>query len=82
MSDAECAMIQSHVMQRIADTSAAGGALSPEQALSRLAEVINHLDMYSDTYDADLATLIGIGATLWEFGGRPEASLIERPPPK
>lgn len=62
-------MIQSQVMQRIAEMSKVGGALPPGEAISGLAAVIDHLDMYSDTYEADLATLLRVGATLWELGG-------------
>lgn len=56
-------------MVRIEEMAKLGGALPLPQAIANLAAVIDHLDMYSDTYESDVAALVGVGAVLWRIDG-------------
>lgn len=60
-------MNQTHVTLRIAEWAQAGGAIPLNEALAALATVIDHLDMDSDTYEADRTALLSVGASLWEL---------------
>ncbi|MGJ7546735.1 hypothetical protein [Variovorax sp. LT1R16] len=62
-------MNQTDVMLRIMALAKVGGAPPLHEAVTALAAVIDHLDMYSDTYEADVAALMGVGAAIWALGG-------------
>lgn len=47
----------------------AGGGPSADEAMVSLAAVIDHLDMNSDTYEADVVELIGVGSAVWALSG-------------
>lgn len=49
---------------------AVGGAASPEDAISFIAELINRLDPFSDSYESDVYALLKIGACIWAMGKR------------
>lgn len=44
-----------------------GPVLSPEDAISMLAEVIDHLEPASDYHLADITSLIEAGACIWQL---------------
>lgn len=54
-------------MLTIVDMAAVGGALSSEDAISHLAEMIDRLDTASSEYEADVEVLMAIGATIWSL---------------
>ncbi|MDM0086864.1 MULTISPECIES: hypothetical protein [unclassified Variovorax] len=62
-------MNRTQAMVRIEEMAKLGGALPLPQAIANLAAVIDHLDMYSDTYESDVAALVGVGAVLWRIDG-------------
>lgn len=47
----------------------AGCSLPADEALVSLAAVIDGLDMSSDTYEADVVALIGVGSTVCTLSG-------------
>lgn len=63
-------MNQTDVMLRIVDMEALGGAASPEDAISFVAELINRLDPFSDNYESDVYALLRVGACIWAMGRR------------
>lgn len=63
-------MNQTDVMLRIVDMEAVGGAASPEDAISFIAELINRLDPFSDSYESDVYALLRVGACIWAMGRR------------
>ncbi|MBV5291285.1 MAG: hypothetical protein JZU58_02965 [Curvibacter lanceolatus] len=58
-------MNQTDVMLRIVDMEAVGGAASPEDAISFIAELINRPDPFSDSYESDVYALLRVGACVW-----------------
>lgn len=62
-------MNQTDVMLRIVELAKVGGDMPLQEAVTALASVIDHLDMYSDTYEADVAALMGVGAAIWALRG-------------
>ncbi len=42
-----------------------------DEAVVALAAVIDHLDMYSDTYEADRVALLSVGAAVWQMSQAP-----------
>lgn len=62
-------MNQAKIILRIVEMAGTGASPPPDVALAGLAAVIDHLDMNSDTYEADLASLMGAGATIWTLSG-------------
>ncbi|MGJ7544648.1 hypothetical protein [Variovorax sp. LT1R16] len=62
-------MNQTDVMVRIVELAKVGGAMPLQEAVAALAAVIDHLDMYSDTYEADVAALMGVGAAICVLNG-------------
>jgi hypothetical protein len=65
-------MNQTDVMLKIVEMAAVGGVLEPEEAIARVAALIDGLDMQSATYEADVSALAKIGATIWAMAGRGE----------
>jgi hypothetical protein len=65
-------MNQTDVMLKIVEMASVGGVLEPEQAVARVAALIDGLDMHSATYEADVAALAQIGATIWAMDRRPD----------
>jgi len=63
-------MNQTDVMLRIVDMEAVGGAASPEDAISFIAELINRLDPVSNSYESDVYALLRVGACIWAMGQR------------
>jgi hypothetical protein len=63
-------MNQTDVMLKIVEMASVGGVLEPEQAVARVAALIDGLDMHSPTYEADVAALAQIGATIWAMDRR------------
>lgn len=63
-------MNQTDVMLRIVDMEAVGGAASPEDAISFIAELINCLDPVSDSYESDVYALLRGGACIWAMDKR------------
>lgn len=49
---------------------AVGGAASPEDAISFIAELINRLDPVSNSYESDVYALLRVGACIWAMGQR------------
>lgn len=47
----------------------AGVSPHHDEALASLASVIDRLDMNSDTYEANVAALMGVGAAIWALSG-------------
>ena len=43
----------------------AGGALPADEAISRIAVLIDRLDVHSENYQIDMEVLLCIGATIW-----------------
>jgi hypothetical protein len=64
-------MNQTDVMLKTVGMASVCGALEPEQAVARVAALIDGLDMHSATYEADVAALAQIGATIWAMDRRP-----------
>lgn len=60
-------MNQTDVMLRIIELAGAGGALEPEDAIAKIAALIDRLDAKSLRYEEDILALLAIGATLWEL---------------
>lgn len=60
-------MKQTQTIPRIAEWAEAGGAMPLDEAVVALAAVIDHLDMYSDTYEADRVALLSVGAAVWQM---------------
>ncbi|MDM0090321.1 MULTISPECIES: hypothetical protein [unclassified Variovorax] len=58
-------MNQAMIVRKMVEQATAGGSPSADAALASLAAVIDHLDMNSDTYEADVVALIGVGSTVW-----------------
>lgn len=58
-------MNQAAIVRKMVEQATAGRSPSADEALAKLAEVIDHLDMNSETYDADVVALIGVGSTVW-----------------
>lgn len=44
-----------------------GGAMSLDEAVAALAAVIDHLDMYCDTYEAGRVALLSVGVAIWQI---------------
>jgi hypothetical protein len=65
-------MNQTDVMLKIVELASVGAALEPEEAVARVAALIAGLDMHSATYEADVAALAQIGATIWAMDRRPD----------
>ena len=38
-----------------------------DEAVAALAAIIDHLDTYSDTYEADRVALLSVGAAIWQL---------------
>lgn len=64
-------MSETTVLIKMVEMAKVGGALPPDEAMSRLAAMAAALDVYSDTYEADLALLVRIGATIWDLQSGP-----------
>lgn len=47
------------------ELSNSGGGPSPDEAMVRLAAVIDRLEKRSVTYEADVDALIGVGSAVW-----------------
>jgi hypothetical protein len=58
------------VSPKIVELAPVGVALEPEEAVARVAALIDGLDVHSATYEADVAALAQIGATIWAMAGR------------
>lgn len=63
-------MNQTDAMLRIVDMEAVGGAAAPEDAIAFIAELINRLDPFSDSYESDVYSLLRVGACIWAMGKR------------
>lgn len=61
------AMKQTQMIAQFAQWAEAGGAMPLDEAVAALAAVIDHLDMYSDTYEADRVALLSVGAAIWQL---------------
>lgn len=59
-------MKQTQTIPRIAEWAQAGGAMPLDEVVTALAAVIDHLDMDSDTYEADRVALLSVGAAIWQ----------------
>lgn len=59
------AMKQAQTIPWIAERAEAGGAMPRDEAVAARAAAMDHLDMYSDTCEADRATLSSVGAAIW-----------------
>jgi hypothetical protein len=57
-------MNQADVMLKIVERAQAGGALPVEEAIAQIARLINLLDPHAVHYEADVALLVKIGATV------------------
>lgn len=55
------------VKQAMAAMVRMGTAPSPEEAVKGLLALIDRLDMYSDSYLADVQALVGAGACIWQM---------------
>jgi hypothetical protein len=62
-------MNQAIMIRKMVELAKAGGSPSADEALAGLAAVIDHLDMNSDTYEADVVALIGVGSAVWTLSG-------------
>lgn len=60
-------MKQTQTIPRIAEWARAGGAMPLDEAVAALAAIIDHLDTYSDTYEADRVALLSVGAAIWQL---------------
>lgn len=60
-------MNQAMIVRKMVEQAKAGGSPSADQALASLAAVIDRLDMNSDTYEADVVALIGVGSAVWSL---------------
>lgn len=49
----------------IVEMARIGGAVSPQDAVSHIATMIDRLDKVSLSYEDDVRLLLGIGATIW-----------------
>ena len=58
-------MNRTDVMVAVVNMAGLEGAFPPDEAISHIAEMIDRLDVLSDTYQRDAALLLGIGATIW-----------------
>lgn len=56
-------MKQTQVVLSMLEQARSGALRPPRRAVVALAAVIAHLDMYSDTYEADVAALTAAGAS-------------------
>lgn len=59
-------MKQTQTIPGIAEWAEAGGAMPLDEAVAALAAVLDHLDMDSDTYEADRVALLSVGAAIWQ----------------
>jgi hypothetical protein len=62
-------MNRTQAMAWIEEMAKLGAPLPLPEAIANVAAVIDHLDMYSDTYEADVAALVGVGAAIWRIDG-------------
>lgn len=60
-------MDQDRIIQAIIKRAEIGAVVSPEQALREVADLIDRLDKVSDGYEKEVATLVDIGACLWQL---------------
>ena len=60
-------MNHAQMFPRIVEWAQAGGAMPLDEAMAALAAVIDHLDMYSDTYESDRVALLSVGAAIWQL---------------
>lgn len=51
------------------EVSNAGGSPSADEAMVRLAAVIDRLDTNSVTYETDFEALISVGSAVWTLSG-------------
>ena len=58
-------MKQVMIIRRIVELSNSGGGPSADEAMVRLAAVIDRLDRSSVTYEADVDALISVGSAVW-----------------
>lgn len=73
-------MNQAMIIRKMVEQAKAGCSLPADEALVSLAAVIDGLDMNSDTYEADVVTLIGVGSTVCTLSGLGDEQLGTRPP--
>ncbi|WP_219214275.1 hypothetical protein [Variovorax boronicumulans] len=57
-------MKQIQTIARIAEWAEAGGAMPMDKELAALAAVMDHLDTYNDTYEADTVVLLNVRAAI------------------
>lgn len=60
-------MNQAMIIRNMVEQATAGGSPPADEALASLAAVIDGLDMKSETYEADVVALIGVGSTVWKL---------------
>lgn len=60
-------MTQSDVMRCIAEGAKLGAGLSPQEAVSTIAGMINGLDVHSGSYEVDVIRLLKLGATILDL---------------
>ena len=58
-------MNRTDVMLAVVEMAEAGGALPADEAISRIAVLIDRLDVHSENYQIDMEVLLCIGATIW-----------------
>lgn len=58
---------QADVMLAIIDMASVDGDLPPEDAIAQIAAFIDRLAPSADTYECDVAALLGIGACIWKM---------------
>lgn len=52
------------VAAKIAEVARFEGPMPAHQAVSAIADLVDHLNILSDSYEADVASLVRIGATI------------------
>lgn len=60
-------MNQAEILLAVIERAKIGPTVTPEEALSLLASVINELDKSSDNYLKNMDDLFSIGACVWQM---------------
>ena len=60
-------MNQARVLFTMVEVARTGRALSADDAIARLAELVTRLDQAVPSYEADVEALVGIGASIWQL---------------